>query len=200
MHDPQSETFKVYPRGFLGSKLQDRVQKDTQLTQNNMGFMPVQMTAYKKSNGVNDYNHAVQELWGAFVREEPGVTGFEFRERVLRAALHAFGTSWFDLWFMAQLKSPFVGRNQRDFLDDCLRYLMGHPRRLFLSNWGPLLQIQNHEGSLQPSETAREYFGLNGRGGLRKLTLADTVQSWCSQPGGHEDLLGTLQILFGAAE
>lgn len=196
----QAAQFKVYPRGFLGAKLQDRVQQDTTLVQDNMGFVPVKAAAYKKSNGINDYNHAIQELFSAHVREEPGVLSFEFRERVLRAAVRAFGTPFFDTWFLAQLQSPFVGRNQRDFLDDCLRFLMGQRRHLTLPNWAALLTIENaDEGTLQPSKVAREYFGLNGNNGVRKLTVQDTIQSWCSQPGGHEDLLCALQILFGAA-
>lgn len=205
MHSPSfpAPVFKVYPRGFLGAKLQDRVEADVQLTQNNMGFIPVKAQAYKKSNGINDFNHAIQELYSSYVREEPGVTGFEFRERVLRVALAAFGSRSFNAWFFAQLQSPFVGRNQRDFLDDCLRFISGQRRNLFLENWAALLALQNaDEGNMKPSRVACDFFRSSGTYndmGRSQTSIEDAVQLWCSQPNGFEDLLGTLHILFGAA-
>lgn len=196
---PDASIFKVYPRGFLGAKLQDRVQRDTALVQNNMGFIPVKLSAYKRSNGINDFNHTIEELYAAYIREEAGVTGFDFRERALKAALHAFGTHWFDVWFLSQLKSPFVGPTQRDFLDDCLRFLRGERRHMFLENWAPLLTIENAEGEQKPSKITTEYFMLKGTGRGRKVHLEEALQDWCSKPNGFEDLLGTLHLLFGAS-
>lgn len=196
-------TFKAYPRGFLGPKLQDRVQRDTQLERTALGYNAVGVKSYQKSNGVNDFNHAIQQLYSSYIREEPGVTGFEFRERVLRVALQAFGTSSFNTWYFANVRSPFVGKNHRDFLDDCLRFLSGKRRNLFLENWAALLEIHNaDEGAVQPSELALDFFNSGGQFGdvgKRHYVIADVIQDWCSQPNGFEDLLGTLYILFGAA-
>lgn len=194
--------FKVYPRGFLGAHLQERVQKEDQTKENARGFVQIKVSAVRKTEGINGFNHAIQELYSAYVREAADVGSFEFRERVFRQAKDAFGTAWFDIWFQAQLTSPFVGALQRDFLDDCLGYLQTGKRKMALENWAPLLEISNaDEGLMQPSETAAKFFRLGQyRNGLqRQLSLEDLIQSWCSIPNGFEDLLGTLHILFGAA-
>lgn len=197
----KANSYKVYPRGFLGAQLQDRVQKETRLHEDNQGFVPVKVSAYKTSNGVNDFNHAIEELYGSYIREDPSSTGFEFRERVLKASLGAFGTGNFTAWFLAQLESPFVGSMQRDFLDDCLRFLNKGRRELSLENWASLLVISNaDEGNMRPSQFAQDYLGLGRSGQVApSMSVADAVQSWCSKPNGMEDLLGSMHILFGAA-
>lgn len=196
-----AHSYKVYPRGFLGAQLHDRVQKEMQLQQDNNGFVPVKVSSYKKANGVNDFNHAVEELYGSYIREDATSTGFEFRERVLKVALAAFGTGSFTGWFLAQLESPFVGSMQRDFLDDCLRFLNKGQRELCLENWAALLVISNaDEGDMRPSQFASDYLGLARHGQVAaSLSVPDMVQEWCSRPNGFQDLLGTLHILFGAA-
>lgn len=194
--------FKVYPRGFLGAHLQERVQKEDKMQENNRGFVQVKVSAVRKTDGINGFSHAIQELYSAYIREAADAGSFDFRERVFRQAKQAFGTPWFDQWFQAQLTSPFVGALQRDFLDDTLDYLERGKRKMALENWAPLLEIANaDEGLMQPSETAAKFFRLGKyRNGLnRALSVEDVIQSWCSIPNGFEDLLGTLHILFGAA-
>lgn len=192
------EAFKVYPRGFLGAHLHERVQKEDRYLENNRGFIPVKVNTLKKSTGVNDYNHAIEELWSAHVRESTDSTSFEFRERVFKVALVAFGARTFHEWFFAQLHSPFVGSLQRDFLDDTLAFLTKGRRKMFLENWAALLHIDNaDEGSMKTSQITREFFHLDGSVNFPATTIEELVQQWCSKPNGFEDLLGTLHILFG---
>lgn len=200
--NPAVPAFKVYPRGFLGAHLQERVQKEDKMQENNHGFVPVKISAVRQSEGITGFNHAIQELYSAYIRESADSGSFEFRERVYRQAKRAFGSPWFNHWFQAQLNSPFVGSLQRDFLDDCLGYLQTGGRKMALENWAPLLEISNaDEGLMAPSDAAAKFFGWGkySRGVQRQLSIEDTIQQWCSIPNGFEDLLGTLHVLFGAA-
>lgn len=197
----ERDDFKVYPRGFLGAHLRDRVQTEQRLAENNNGFFAVKVSTLQSSKGPNNFNHTIESLYSAWIREEPDVQSFEFRERVLTAALQAFGTHDFKYWFLSQSNSPFVGPMQRDFLDDCLRFIDKGRRHLNLMNWGPLLVIDNADGVPRASKVAIEFFGLPGSpspASYSSYSLLDIVQMWCSKPGGLEDLLGTLHLLFGA--
>lgn len=188
------ETFKVYPRGFLGATLADRVDRERRLVETNTGFAPEKFSVYKRPTDISEFNRAVEKIYVSYVRQEPHTNSFGFREQVLRAALTAFGTSNFHAWYKLQIQSPVLGRLHRDFLDDTLRFITEGRRDMTLETWGSLIDIENADaGTVGISDYAREYFGSN----RPDPSVIDVVQEWCSKPNGLEDLLGTLHILFG---
>jgi hypothetical protein len=193
--------FKIYPRGFLGAHLRERIEQQQRLMENNTGFVPVKVNAFKKPNGVDDYNHEVAALYASYIKRSADSTSFEFRDKVLHAALRAFGTPNFRFWFEAQFQSPVLSDLHYRFLDDTLKFIQGGRREMSLETWGAIVSIANNdEGSGKLSEFANEFFGISS-GGVnryaRDASLIDTIQCWCSQPNGIEDLLGTLHLLFG---
>lgn len=193
-------TFKVYPRGFLGAQLKERVEQEQRLREDNHGFTAVKVSAFKKSNSVSDYNHEVEALYAAYIKSAPDVTSFEFRRRVLVAAMHAFGSSNFQFWYEAQMQSPVLGDLQARFLDDTLKFLRTGRREMSLETWAAILTIENNDGRLGMSEYACDFFGITSKGQHRysqNTLLTEVIQLWCSKHNGLEDLLGSLHILFG---
>lgn len=201
MLDAAQGTFKVYPRGFLGAILKERVQQENRLQENNTGFTTVKFSTFKKSNGVNDFNHMVEAVYASYVKRAPETTGFDFRRKVLIAALGAFGTKAFDFWFTSQFQSPVLGDLQRRFLDDTLHFIREGRRDMSLETWNSIIAIENNDAGPQPlSEYANEFFGISSRGRIRypqNGQLNEVIQQWVAQPNGLEDLIGTLHILFG---
>ena len=195
--------FKIYPRGFLGAHLRERIERSQRLQENNNGFMPVKFSAFKKPNGVDDFNHEVDGLYASYIKRSADSCSFEFRNKILHAALRAFGTPNFQFWFQSQFASPVLTDLHHRFLDDCLQFITTGRRDQSLETWSAIVHIDNDDAGIgKLSECAQEFFGISANGlhrYPRNTQLIGVIQDWCSQPNGIEDLLGTLHILFGAA-
>lgn len=196
----QVQGFKLYPRGFLGGQLPIRLAvkpKPYEIkirSSANVGVITPQATSA-------DPNKVIETLYSQYVKRSADTTSFEFREAVLIAALSAFGSRNFFTWYMAQLQSPAIGEWHQRFLGDTCRFLMTGKREMTLETWSHLLKTSDESiRPLQPCEVAQRYFGLRGLtvpSDPQQYNLTETIQAWCSQPQGVEDLLGTLHLLFG---
>lgn len=193
--------FKIYPRGFLGAKLEPvlinkggskgtRMQYDVSVFDANE---PELITA----------NMAIEEAYIALLRNDIRANNFQFREDTLRAIFKAFGTMDFEGWYMAQYQSPSFGEMQQDFLEDCLRFIRSGKRRLSLENWDALLSAADKKvTSPELPEVAKNFFNKKfvrelAPGGSYNSNLVNTVASWMSKPNGFTDLLVSCHILFG---
>lgn len=114
-----------------------------------------------------------------------------FRKSVLETALFLFQD--FDLWVKDQLANPEIQGLRRQFLDDTLGFIQGRPRASSISIWQDLI----HDSTdFQRVLTLRE---LNLKPGLvgSQENTANVLARWCARRDGIEDLIWTLQILFG---
>jgi hypothetical protein len=148
-----------------------------------------------------DANPVVETLYAQYIKRAASTMSFEFREKVLIAALDAFGDKNFYSWYKTQLQSPAVGDVHLRFLDDVLRFISTGRRQMSLETWASFLQM--NDAGERPQEftpTAQEFFKIYKDGvypSISQYSLANVIQQWLSQPGGIEDLLGTLHLLFG---
>jgi hypothetical protein len=191
--------FRLYPRGFLGKVLPPRLVAKAKpyevrvRTTTSVGIVtPQQNTA--------DANPVVEVLYAQYIKRAAATMSFEFREKILIAALDAFGDKNFLSWFEAQLQSPAVGDVHLRFLDDTLRFIRTGRRTMSLETWSSFLQMNDAgERPTDLTDYANEYFvvRMGPRGDRSCCSLVNTIQEWLSQPGGVEDLLGTLHLLFG---
>lgn len=193
--------FKLYPRGFLGARLEGRIEKQSHVRDSVLAGLRLDRIAqFGNQNNIDHSNADVEALYAQYIKRTAATLAFEFREKLLIVALNAFGTSQFDFWFEMQLKSPVAGDYHRRFLDDTLRFINTGRRDMALETWQALVTSQDHgDHNSQMSDFAREFFGrpIGGWHSPRNTNLIDVVQQWCSQPNGFEDLLGTLHLLFG---
>ncbi|WP_233875182.1 hypothetical protein [Paraburkholderia adhaesiva] len=204
-------TFRLYPRGFLGKILPPRLVVkprpfDVRIRTTPIAgiVVPQQITA--------DANAAVEMLYAQYIKRAAATMSFEFREKILIVALDAFGTASFSDWYATQAESPSFGDTHQRFLDDTLRFIRHGRRNLSLEAWASFLLPS--EGGTRPvgasefgdaaesSEVAGEFFSYMQSAqpvtaGATTVLLADVIQQWTSRPGGIEDLLGTLHLLFG---
>ncbi len=193
-------SFKLYPRGFLGAIRPPVLMKkagssrSTKLQYDNTLFDT-------NDTKVVVANTAIEDLYARWVRGEATTDRFDFRDEVLQQVMWAFGTPDFEGWFKAQYNSPAFGVDHRNFLDDTLRFLMEGTRMVELHTWDMVLESTDErvqEDTL--GDHARRFFNKEFVSNLSpsgKTPLIDVVQLWCSQPGGINDLLATVHILFG---
>lgn len=193
---------KLYPSGFLGSSTVAQTEP-----------MDVISTAKQLFNkGINPKvskytaNGDVVALWDAVCSGIPEYKTFEFKERILRTALGAFGTEKIVDWIGTQTLSPYFSDYHRRWIDETLWFIYAGKRRQMSNNNWKVLLTTNGENDKGPrfsrtvnhfllgeklrTETYEELFRGN-------LTVAEFVGNWCAADDGLDDLIGSLNVLFG---
>lgn len=186
-----SKSLKIYPSGFLGNP-------EVSLTQ------PLDLTTIKQrlfeklpTNFVDNLsaNREVESLWDDVVFGDPAYKSFEFREKILKVALRAFGTRSIFEWIAAQADSDMYTEYHHLWIDETLQYaLEGKPRTYTYSAWFALFSCGSSDKSSLISPTVRRHFGTDGS---RDFSINDFLVAWVSQPRGIDDLIESLHILFG---
>ena len=202
MGNNYDRTFRIYPRGFLGGNLKPRIVQEPD------SFLETVKNRYSvKTHDDNDgsivSNPAVDYLYADYIKNNINTSTGTFRHQILKTALSAFGTGNFLVWFLAQQKSPAYGDLHHRFLVDTMQFINTGRRELSLESWDTLLNIKAEQVSAtNKRDKINEFFGAHGNDDLtlsskKNIYIVDVIQNWCIQPGGLEDLLSTLHILFG---
>lgn len=197
--------FQMYPRGFLGRSLGPRVEKAPKPFQDLRNGLRYDMSIFEPKSDEVSYNHSVQGLWAKLLKGEARISNMDFRKQILEEALVSFGTKDFFSWYRVQRFSQLYGANQRDFLEDTIRFLSTGKRSVSIQNWHALLTLGETEDIAREEEReiVKEFFNLDvyDRPYVGQVNqnsdLLHVICTWMSIPNGDEDLLGTLQILFG---
>jgi hypothetical protein len=202
---------RLYPRGFLGKTLPPRLVVKPRPFDVRIRTTPIAGIVVPQQNTA-DANPAVEMLYAQYVKRAAATMSFEFREKILIVALDAFGTASFTDWYASQPESPSVGDTHQRFLDDTLHFIRCGRRNLPLESWVSFLlpfdggrrlaHVSETSEDNGPGKTAEEFFSYMQStqpiaAGHGTVLLADVIQQWTSRPGGIEDLLGTLHLLFG---
>jgi hypothetical protein len=194
-------SFSLYPRGFVGATLGKPMETQPTAFQANLRTMQYSVDMFKPVPITLQANNAIEQLYAQYIRRSADSTSFEFRKKILIAALNAFGAPQFDFWYKLQFQSPVAGDLHARFLDDCLRFMTDGKREMPIETWQAILTVGDTGiRSNDISEYAKEFFGISSNGYNRysqNTLLVEVIQKWCSQPNGIEDLLCSLHVLFG---
>lgn len=196
-----AEQLKLYPSGFLGSasvvqtKPLDVVTAARQFINKGAVSEVSRFTA----------NADVVDIWMDMGSGTPEFKTFEFKERILRCALSAFGTDSALAWVDSQASSPEFTDNHLRWIDETLRYVIrGRARELSSNNWKTLLRVGGVKTprSIRSPEVINAFIpawtlGLNGIAADSFNTIPSFIAQWVRRPGGIVDLMNSLEILFG---
>ena len=193
---------KMYPSGFLGSAIaaqtapMDVVSTAKRLF--NKGMNP-KVTRYVA-------NQEVVDLWETVHAGTADIHTFAFKERILRAALAAFGTAKVIDWVGTQPESEYFSDYHRRWIDETLAFIFeGKRRELSENNWRVLLTTDRpaYRGE-RLSRSVRHYLMGERMWSAQMtqpyradITWPELLGYWCAQEHGIEDLLGQLNNLFG---
>jgi hypothetical protein len=192
--------FRLYPRGFLGALPVPKLEKMVKETTLSVHSGQIHLNVFNPRDPEMSANDDIERLYGDYIKENGDVLAFDFRKQILFEALNAFGTHSFFHWMREQVASPSFGEMHQRFLVDTLNYLSGKRREMSLLTWEALVDIEDPaQISRQYRDTVEEFFGVSLREqqAKRNDTVVDVIQLWCGRPGGIEDLLQTLHLLFG---
>lgn len=188
----------IYPRGFLGYDIGLPVRNEgisqSQAIQNiNLN----RKVAHRDRTVIS--NTEIEHLYKTLCQAAWIPNNLAFTERALRAALSCFGTRSFFDWCELQTQSAYFTDLHKQFLNDTFTFITTGQRRIMLQTWLATVDMKPAPPKLMHHDYAyRQYFKMEQAALLRRpFGVKDTVQAWCSQPGGLEDMITTLHILFG---
>lgn len=116
-----------------------------------------------------------------------------YRKQVLTAATRLFGRSFFS-WVATQYRNPYLYGRNFEFLEDTLRFIVTGRRRMGVRSWAALMEEDPDKhpriGNRQPGAGLIPTYPTG-------TTTANVLAEWCSHPGGFEDLMETLAVMYG---
>jgi hypothetical protein len=155
---------------------------------------------YVSPQNVYFYDPEVTDIFESWCADVNLMKNFEFRERILKAAMKLFKSTTLYLWSKHQGDKPTVSAMHGVFIMQTLEYLvLGKEREINVLQWCRLLETGNSVNHTQvnPDTHFRQYKPKND---ITLDILSDNikcVRHWVSQPDGYVDLLATLYAIFG---
>ncbi len=187
---------KIYPSGFFGSSTNpqtlplDLISKAKQLFNN---ALITKVSPYTASLDVI-------ELWSTTINDDEEFKTFDFKEKVLKCALDVFGTEKLIDWLEAQMQSPEYSNNHAKWIDETVSFVYGSKSRdLSHNNWITLLTAGNNVRIKPIMSDVVKYYLFN-KGMLENrsnVTIRQFILNWVKQPDGINDLLSSLNVLYG---
>jgi hypothetical protein len=143
---------------------------------------------------VSQGDESIELLHKLMIDGNTNTRSWPFYRNVLLNANRLFG----DLrqWFQDQIHNPNIFGYNQQFITDTLNFIETGQRELSVLSWTDLVTSggDNHNARSVPSRL------INSKSSLRSsVSSLELLQRWVSQPGGFEDLLNTLYLLFGKA-
>lgn len=183
---------RIYPSGFLGAA-------------NVATTEPLDIVAIKHrlfdnaalgNVSARTANREVVGLWEDCIAGDPAYKTFEFREKILKAALAAFGTRTIRDWVLAQSESPYHTEYQQRWIHETMDFVFNESRRKFTYNvWFPLITTGRSDRAGVNTELVKSILGVGAE--FEHLPLRNFLQMWASRERGVDDLLESLNLLFG---
>lgn len=161
---------KVFPRGYSGGQSSSIARDETR-----------------------QGDPEVSRLYDVYTGPANPSNTWEFRKQVIKAAVRLFGGS--TNWFLRQDPNPMVTEYNYQFLLDTLRFIATGHRRIAIYGWPDL--ISNYSAGSLPAVRERRDIANAFRELALTTSTEDLLQLWCQRRGGFDDLMQTLNLLFG---
>lgn len=154
----------------------------------------------KTAPNVFYYDEGVERLYQLWRNDNSLMSQFEFREKVLKAALRVFCTKGDSLgaWIFLQLDQPSVGYLQRRFIREMVNRATGYDDKTMENDmYYRLLRAQGSNEVFNTtgenvSEVLANYVNKNQSASIRQL-----LEDWTRNMNGFCDLLMSLHVIFG---
>lgn len=130
----------------------------------------------------------INELYHRVFDSSYDVSAWPYRREVLTCALGLIGN--LPRWLEAHEKSPYVYGRRYDFLVDTLDFVKNGKRALPAQSWLELL-----EDDPAPNRAESRHCELPRPKVFRTEAF---LAQWCAQPKGFQDMLCSLNVLYGA--
>lgn len=142
---------------------------------------------------VPDQGHrGVDHLLDCLFSGKVNSNGFSYYREVFPVAMEIY--SDFPTFLRTQKNNPFLYGYNYEFLLDTLKFIQTGCRKVSIHNWKPLLAEW-----AEPHSDHRQRASSGQLDGMCRYTTVDIVSQWCSHPGGFDDMVMTMGLMFGSS-
>lgn len=195
-----SENIVVYDRGFLGEKTPQTVIEKKEL---NIDKVISNIKLNKKAASVQKSSIYNQEVMGMLQMYEANTklsSDIRFICDLVECALRAFDSKLINSWLALQVKNPELSDMHIRFIEDTFMFINTGSRSINIMSWSRMLD-GTHSSSNSITKKldvvallGGSTFNQNTPGSLKTSEL---IYRWLSNPNGVEDLIYSLQVIFG---
>lgn len=139
-----------------------------------------------------DGDTEVTQLYNQHMAKHGEYRSWAFQSAVLRAAKRLIGRSLLD-WVERQTHNRNLNGPAIRFIADTIKFIETGRREISNINWLPLLTNMPQEDLIQN----RKFELSSAHIDVVRKCNNNYLQAWMDMPGGYEDLLVTLYILYG---
>jgi hypothetical protein len=187
---------KIYPSGFLGSKFVSQTQP--------MDLVSTARQLFNKAllSRTSHYTASVPvlELWSSATSGADEYNTFAFKEKILQCALSSFGEYKLIDWIEAQFSSPEFSDTHSKWIDETIMFVYGgYSRELDYNTWLTILSIGGNTPITKTiSPVVKKYlYNADTLSNRKNDTIKRFILNWVRQSNGVDDLLASLNVLFG---
>lgn len=193
------QQFFLYTRGFVGSVEHATESAHKAKARALLSVFDVKPEAVRHAV----VNEQIVQGFNQMSRRQVMTTDFAWRERIIRAGLHAFGTRSVREWIAACERSPTFTQSHADCIADWIRFCTTGKRHLPAQTWERLIASGvNDPGA--PAKVCEKCVETLPAGWSNILgtdtgenNLHNLISGALRRPGGFTDLLTTLYVFFG---
>lgn len=163
-----------------------------------------------RSDNPYHYHREIDAVYNAYISDNRIISDFDYRERVLTAAKHAFGVESLLAWCDIQRNTQFLTTMHRKYIHDTLNYIATGYRGINTESWINLIEIRDvTDVDKRVEYNPSRYFDLTANNvpttairdddyvGVLPKDLLKCIVAWVSHPTGFTDLIYSLYIIFG---
>jgi hypothetical protein len=148
---------------------------------------------YIAEKSVVDGDASIDELFNLYLSGKVNHQGWSYRKEVLEAAARLFKNS--TNFIIMQRDNPHLYGYNYDFLQDTVNYIATGRRKLSIQAWKGLMS--EHMPPTGDYKTRTVFVVDQEAKKIIQYSTAELISQWCSRPGGFEDLLQTMVVMFG---
>ena len=136
----------------------------------------------------------VVALWNDYTSPDHREFGWSFYKRAIRLAVRFFVSD--EVWFKQMERNASIHGYNYEFILDTLRFIATGKRNISIHMWSELVShVYDGNVEVDKRHTISNYMKANAVS-FRSRDVG-MIQQWVAQPNGIDDLIATLNILFG---
>lgn len=149
---------------------------------------------------INFYDETVEAFCHQLNSSNGIIGNFEFRENVIKKAMHLFGVKTnFTEWFYLQKQSPVVGFLHERFLMETLDFIYNNkPRKMSHGVYRRMLYVNMVDCQHTTASQKDEYVSLPEA--IRRLGSTENIsfyEMWTNSTERLQDMILTMDVIFG---
>lgn len=203
-----NRSMHVYPRGFLGRPIEQSPESPTLTAKS-----PNLLFGFNIEGGDDPRqgSEEIDALYHDYIANHKYAKSFDCFKACVIAMLRHCSTTKFGEWLFVQRQSPKYSPLHERFLVDTCNYIATGKRTLSIWNWQGMFKhhyeagLDSYGGRVTETNTPLKLNESNSTEATMAFkrfegaNVGDVLLQWAARPGGYDDLITSLFLVFGSS-